>query len=156
MLDEISAALEIVSPAARKRLRRCVPRLMEAMTTFDGCGPAGGLVLACSTPRCGIVLRAPGGWPQFDPTRLAAIDRADAALALAEAIESPPSTDTLNQLITASTVVLGEQALAAHAKDVAKIVQSGRLPLTVLLVDRRGRNVAMIATAVGLEAATVH
>jgi hypothetical protein len=32
----------------------------------------------------------------------------------------------------------------------------GRLPLTVLLIERRGRDIAMLAAAVALEAATVH
>ena len=57
---------------------------------------------------------------------------------------------------TAATVLLGERGLSAHAEDVERIVQGGRLPLTVLMIERRGRDIAMAATVVALEAATIH
>jgi hypothetical protein len=41
--------------------------------------------------------------------------RADAALALAAAIESSPGTDMIDIVVAAATVLLGERVLAAHA-----------------------------------------
>jgi hypothetical protein len=76
MIDAITAALEAVSPTTRKRLRRCLPMLQEALATWGGMMPASGLLLACSTQHNGIVLRA-SGWPQFDPQAVAQFDRAN-------------------------------------------------------------------------------
>jgi len=44
-------------------------------------------------------------------------------------------------VVAAATVLLGERVLAAHAQDVERIVQVGRLPLTMPLIEGRGRNV---------------
>ena len=54
--------------------------------------------------------------------------------------------------------MLGEmlKLVGPHAVDLAKIVQAGRLPLTVLMIEKRRRDVAMVATTVALEAATIH
>jgi hypothetical protein len=45
---------------------------------------------------------------------------------------------------------------AAHGEDVERIVKDGRLPLTVLMIERRGRDIAMVCTVTALEAATIH
>ena len=95
----------------------------------------------------------PAAGRSFDPHAQARIDRADAALALVAAIESGASVDLV---FTAAIVLLGECSLAAHAEDVERIVQDGRLPLTVLMIERRRRDIAMMATTVALEVATVH
>ncbi len=81
-------------------------------------------------------------------------DRPDEAVAAAS--ERRPSADRIDLVIAAAAVVLGERGLAAHADDVERIVQDGRLPLTVLLISRRGRDIAMVATTVALEVATIH
>ena len=54
-------------------------------------------------------------------------------------------------------MLLGERALAAHAADVRRIAQTGQRALTVLLIDRRGRDIAMVATTVEMPpGATIH
>ena len=80
-------------------------------------------------------------------------DRPDEAVAAAS---ERRSADRIDLVIAAAAVVLGERGLAAHADDVERIVQDGRLPLTVLLISRRGRDIAMVATTVALEVATIH
>jgi hypothetical protein len=54
--------------------------------------------------------------------------------------------------------MLGEmlRLVGPHAVDLAKIVQAGRLPLTVLMIEKRRRDVAMVCTVTALEVATVH
>ena len=54
--------------------------------------------------------------------------------------------------------MLGEMLslVGPHAEDLAKIVQAGRLPLTVLMIEKRRRDVAMVCTVTALEVATVH
>jgi hypothetical protein len=51
---------------------------------------------------------------------------------------------------------VGARAKAAHAEDVAEIAHSGRRAVTVVLIEQRGRDITMIATVVGLTAATMH
>ena len=58
--------------------------------------------------------------------------------------------------MVASAVLLGREGLKAHAADSARIVRSGRLPLTIMLLDQTGDDIAMICTTVALAAATVH
>lgn len=155
MFAELSCALERVAPTARKRLERCVPKLQEAMATWDGTMPRGGLLLACSTPRAGVLLRT-AGWPAFDTQAAAKFDRGDAALALVDAIESQPSSDRADLVIASSFVLLGARGIKQHGEDVAKIMQRGHLPLTILLAEQNGCGVTMVATVVALEAATLH
>jgi len=56
------------------------------------------------------------------------------------------------------SLMLGEMLslVGPHAEDLAKIVQAGRLPLTVLMIEKRRRDVAMVCTVTALEVATVH
>ena len=91
---------------------------------------------------------AADGWPDPDPQ----FDCISAARALMRSIESADG----DVIVRSARVLLGAKGIAAHAVDVAKIVQSGRLPLTVLLVEQCGRDIAMLATTVALDAATVH
>ena len=56
--------------------------------------------------------------------------------------------DNGGTILVAASVLLGKPALAAHAEDVARIAQSGRRALTVLLIDRNARDIAVICTTV--------
>jgi hypothetical protein len=44
----------------------------------------------------------------------------------------------------------------SHAEDSAQIVRTGRLPLTVLLVEQRGRSVVTLFTTVTMGGRVVH
>ena len=155
MHDEISAALKSVGPAARRRLGLCVPVLTEAISNL-AVPPAGCLTLAAATRNSAVVLSSADGWPAFD--RCAAVSFAPdgPAAALAAAIENTAAPRSNDIVMVASAVLLGRDGLKAHAADTARIVRSGRLPLTIMLLDQTGDDIAMICTTVALAAATVH
>ena len=82
------------------------------------------------------------------------LTRGDAALALARAVEN--GTGEVDIIITALTLVLGREGIAAYDDDAARITEAGRLLLLVLLIERDGKSITSLATAIGLEVATIH
>ena len=130
--------------------------LGESLSRTGAARRADELVLACATPRSGISpLRS--GWPQLDPAAAGKVERGDAALALVKAIERPTAENT-DVIITAMTVLLGAEGIKAHGADVARIAANGRRASTVLLVEKRGKNLTMLATTLErpVSGATIH
>ena len=111
-------------------------------------------MVACATPRSGIILSA-SDWPRLDPAAAGKVARGDAAMALVKAIESGENTDIV---ITAMTVLLGAEGIKAHDADVARLAANGRRAFTVLLVEKRGKNLTMLATTLErpVNGATIH
>ena len=146
MIEEISAALAAADPTVRKRLKRCIPALTHVLDDWSSNAAAGELTVALATRHNALILTAPC-WPDQDAQAAAKIERGDAAMALADAAENS-DRDSGGTILIAASVLLGEQALAAHAADVARITQGGRRALTVLLIDRNDRNIAVVCTTV--------
>ena len=74
-------------PAAKPRLRKCLPFLRTAVESLDPRVRPGNLLIACATPNGATVLTA-SEWPQIDRSKL---KRRDVALALSGAIEFRPA-----------------------------------------------------------------
>ena len=115
---------------------------------------AGKLVIAAATPKGAVVLAA-DGWPQIGATKL---KTSDVALALSAAIES--KGDEGDTVLTGLTVMLGKAGIAAQAADAAQIIEDGKLPLVVALLERQPKSVALLVTTIALpidaDGATVH
>ena len=80
------------------------------------------------------------GWPEIAAAQL---EKGDVATAVACAIES----NGFSAIIMAGlTLMLGTAGLEAHAVDAARIIRSGKLPLIVLLAERKGRSVATLSS----------
>ena len=116
MIEELAAALATLDRKAAKRLVKCLPVLGEALARWHGNAEPDALVLACATPRSAIVLSS-AGWPQLDPIVAGKVERSDAALALASAIKAGASAQNTDVILSAVTVLLGEEGLKAHTAD---------------------------------------
>jgi hypothetical protein len=150
VIDQIAAVIDDVSdPAARPRLRKCLPFLSEAVEHIDARVARGRLVIAAASKHGAIVVAA-DGWPRTTKSKLT---KGDVALALGAAIDSRDASD----ILTGLTIILGRAGLEAHELDAAQIVEDGGQPLVVALVEREKTSVTLLITTVSLPAAaTVH
>ena len=87
--------------------------------------PSRALTLLCATPKSGLVISAPC-WPNYD-TQMVKIERGDAAMVLAHTVENSDRFDR-GTILVAAKALLGQQALAAHARDVARITNMAGPP----------------------------
>lgn len=156
MIAELSEVIDHVrDPAARPRLRRCLPFLRSAVDRIDTRATSGGLMIAAATANGAAVLSAADGWPQINSSTL---KTGDVALALTAAIESQ-EMDEGDVIITGLTLLLGKTGLEAQALDAAQIVADGGQPLVVALIERERTSVTVLVTTIALnvhDGATVH
>ena len=122
------ASAKRASRSARQRLADCLPSLSAALEKWGGVHPAG-MTIACATPRSSTVLWA-DGWAEVSDRPISS----SVTAAIARAIESPTMTAAATDAIVAGlSLALGSEGRAQANRDAAKIVESGRLPLVVLL-----------------------
>ena len=88
---------------------------------------------------------AADGWPRIiDRSKL---KRGAVALALGAAIDSRDASEG-EAVLTGLTVLLGSKGLEAQALDAEQIAADGGRPLVVLLIEREGKAVTMLATTI--------
>ena len=156
MIDILTKAINVIEDeAARSRLQKCLPKLLEVLGYWSGANARSqSLVLAVATSNNAVVLYADNGWPKFDATATTKIERSDAAHAVVKTIEgdSPECEIVVNGL----AVLLGHAGLAAQCQDAAQIARGGKLPLTVALLDHDGITVTCLVTTVEAPVAMLH
>ena len=73
--------------------------------------------------------------------------RSDVTVAIPKAIEGPPTVEATDAIVRGLSIMLGKSGIAAANTDAARrIVNSGRMPLLVALVEVEGPSAAMFIT----------
>jgi hypothetical protein len=147
MIDVIATMIDGVGvPAARPRLRKCLPPLAEAVENIDARATRGRLLIAAATPE-GAMVMAADGWPQIDRSKLT---RGDAARAVVTAIEMGEG----DAIITSLTILLGRAGSTGARR---RADHGGRRPAAGGRPDQREQNdVTLLITTVAIPTATVH
>jgi len=154
MHADIAALIEEVhDPAARPRLRECLPFLRSAVESVDVDQAPGTLVIACATPRAATVIST-DGWPRLGASTLS---KSDAVLAVTRAIESH-ATDNADIIVTGLSLLLGRKGREAAELDAAQIIEDGGKPMLVGLLQREGKTITLLITVlrVSRESTTLH
>jgi len=154
MHAEIAALIEEVhDPAARPRLRECLPFLRSAVESVDVDQAPGTLVIACATPRAATVISTEG-WPRIGRS---SVSKSNAVLATIKAIESH-ATDNAEIIIGGLSVLLGRKGREAAELDAAQIIADGGKPMLVGLLQREGKSITLLITVIAIarESTTVH
>ena len=151
VIDAIATAIDDVSdPAARPRLKKCLPLLRAALERVDT--RRDGLTVVAATP-WGAAVKNADAWPQFEPSPLT---QADATMALLRAIEGDDDDDIM---LVALALLLGRRGRAAQEEDATAIVAAGGCPVVVALLEREENTVTLLITTAAMPAqaaATLH
>jgi len=137
---EIDAAK--LDAGARRRLRRCLPVVRDAIATWQDVGggfAAPGLMIMATTPSAAVVVHCDSWGEKVDD-----VDRGVALHALSESIED----DEPSMLIAALTAALGPTGRAIAEREAADIAEAGQQPLLTVRVSPQDGATAAVVLAI--------